>query len=127
MMKVFSGEVPFHLHNNQRVISMVIAGERPSRPAVSPEFGLSDKLWGMMENCWDQQPAKRPTMTDVCVSLTDDHPEDNVFEIISPLNVQDESDAKDDGSSVAEDNTGEVGSQTGWGLPQALQNRCIIQ
>ena len=40
-------------------------GERPTRPQEAQELGLTDSMWDMTVRCWHQDPAKRPTMTEV--------------------------------------------------------------
>ena len=43
----------------------IISGERPSRPPVKdPTFqerGMTQDLWGLMEDCWVSDPTERPT------------------------------------------------------------------
>jgi len=41
-----------------------MGGERPARPQAQ-ELGLADSLWDMTVHCWHQDPAQRPTMTEV--------------------------------------------------------------
>jgi len=38
---------------------------RPARPQEGQELGLTDSVWEMTVRCWDQDPAQRPTMTEV--------------------------------------------------------------
>ena len=40
-------------------------GEWPARPQEAQELGLTDSMWGMTVRCWNQDPAQRPTMTEV--------------------------------------------------------------
>jgi len=42
-----------------------MGGERPARPQEAQEIGLVDSLWDMTVRCWHQDPAQRPTMTEV--------------------------------------------------------------
>ncbi|THU85507.1 kinase-like protein, partial [Dendrothele bispora CBS 962.96] len=56
--EVFTGLVPFY--EFPREISVVIhlnEGRRPSRPANSR---LNDNMWGIMQECWRQEPDSRP-------------------------------------------------------------------
>jgi len=39
----------------------IMEGERPIRPRGTQELGLVDPLWGMTINCWQHDPAHRPT------------------------------------------------------------------
>ena len=40
-------------------------GKRPTRPQEAQELGLTDLMWDTTVRCWDQDPAQRPTMTEV--------------------------------------------------------------
>ena len=42
-----------------------MGGERPDRPQEAQELGLTDSMWEMTVRCWHQDPAQRPTMTEV--------------------------------------------------------------
>jgi len=44
---------------------MIMDGKRPDRPNEARELGLIDSLWNMTVRCWEQDPAHRPTMTEV--------------------------------------------------------------
>ena len=44
-------------------------GERPERPANGLELGLNDDIWELAQNCWDQDPNKRPNVTSVLERL----------------------------------------------------------
>jgi len=68
-IEVFSGEIPFLGVGNQRVVSKVIAGDQPPRPAASPKVGLSDDIWAMMQTCWQHEPQKRPHIREVVTIL----------------------------------------------------------
>jgi len=43
----------------------IISGERPARPQEAQELGLTDSVWDMALRCWRQDPADRPTVTEV--------------------------------------------------------------
>ncbi|KAF8510225.1 ras guanine nucleotide exchange factor domain-containing protein, partial [Hysterangium stoloniferum] len=66
-LEIFTGERPFH--NRIRigaVITDLINGARPTRPPPEvTQRGLSDGLWGLMQQCWLQAPASRPAVTDI--------------------------------------------------------------
>ena len=42
-----------------------MGGERPARPQGVQGLGLTDSMWDMTVRCWYQDPAQRPTMTEV--------------------------------------------------------------
>ena len=47
------------------VVSKVLEGERPTKPANAVELGLSDEVWKLLEDCWQPQRALRPSVKDV--------------------------------------------------------------
>ena len=53
---------PFSEFATPVVISKIMDGERPARPEAQE---LTDSMWDMVVQCWDQDPARRPTMTEV--------------------------------------------------------------
>jgi len=38
----------------------VLVGERPSKPANALELGLSDRVWKLLEDCWQLNRTSRP-------------------------------------------------------------------
>lgn len=60
--QLFAGNVPFpHIHLLGAIYPLA-TGDRPPRPS-HPE--LSDKLWEMIERCWDNDPLSRPPIKTV--------------------------------------------------------------
>ena len=45
--------------------SKIMDGKLPPRPREAQGLGLTDSVWDMMVRCWHQDPAQRPTMTEV--------------------------------------------------------------
>ena len=43
----------------------VVAGVKPSKPTNALELGLSDKVWKLLEDCWQTQHTLRPSIKDV--------------------------------------------------------------
>ena len=43
----------------------IIGGERPTCPQGAQGLGLTDSVWEMTLRCWQQDPARRPTVTEV--------------------------------------------------------------
>ena len=71
----------------------VMGGKHPSRPAKNSapfvEWGLTNSMWRLMEQCWDRDPENRPTMNsisgkDFLSSLVDDRPSGG-GDALSPL------------------------------------------
>jgi len=60
--EVLAGKSPFAGKMEAAVIFSVFQNNRPSRP-VHPE--VSDRMWGMIQRCWERNPFQRMTATDV--------------------------------------------------------------
>jgi len=58
-------------------MSAVIKGKRPSRPPpdLCTKHGLDDDIWGLMEDCWQADPMKRPTASQVLDRIQTGKPE----------------------------------------------------
>ena len=64
--KVFTGSIPFGDKPPHRAIRAIVGGERPPRPA-NPI--LTDRLWGLIQRCWDQDIRRRPRALRLSCSL----------------------------------------------------------
>lgn len=75
---------------------MMLEGKRPSRPVVAhpacTQWGLNEKIWGLMERCWEADAERRPPAKEIVKmvsglgpggTLTDRRPVDN-HECLSP-------------------------------------------
>ena len=49
-------------------------GERPRKPVDARSLGFSDRLWGLVLQCWDESPSARPTAQDLLYCLQDISP-----------------------------------------------------
>jgi hypothetical protein len=59
-MKIYTRHIPFHKFvRDGTVIKKVLEGSRPPRPADTSL--LSDKIWKVIEMCWNQEPQDRPS------------------------------------------------------------------
>ena len=93
-IKIFTCQVPFHEISRESIVMMkVMGGKRPSRPEKNSapfiEWGLTNSMWRLMEQCWDRDPENRPTMSsisgeDFLSSLVDNRPSGR-GEALSPL------------------------------------------
>lgn len=73
MWEVFTGRRPFD-HRSLDVIILrdIINQFRHPRPRGAVEaLGLSDEVWGLMAQIWNQDPTQRPTMQEIANFLTD--------------------------------------------------------
>ena len=73
-IQVFTGFVPFYEHpRDSTVIFKIVEGKRPSRPPAGNlawvQWGLTDVIWELMEDCWRQDPTSRPTAEDIVARL----------------------------------------------------------
>ncbi|KAJ3560055.1 hypothetical protein NP233_g11083 [Leucocoprinus birnbaumii] len=62
---IFTGQLPFYEFSQPvRVLKIILDGKRPTKPSfVHPawkQWGLSEEIWGLMEDCWEADPEKRP-------------------------------------------------------------------
>jgi serine/threonine protein kinase len=63
--QIFTGELPFfHLKYDTAVILSVMSGGRPKHETY-PAIGYG--IWTMLEQCWNTEPAQRPSMEDLSV------------------------------------------------------------
>jgi hypothetical protein len=74
--KIFSGKVPFHKWSNSTVIFRVVYGATPPR---SDAPALTDKLWEIVERCWQKEPNKRPEVSVVLECFERAHEAEYVF------------------------------------------------
>ena len=65
LVKVFTGGYPFSGLTEIAVSLKIMGGERPARPQEAQGLGLTDLIWNMTLRCWRQDPAYRPTATEV--------------------------------------------------------------
>lgn len=64
--KVFSGVAPFADSTPTSAVVKVLSGERPERPK---DPVVTDKLWALIQLCWERTPRRRPEITDVVSCL----------------------------------------------------------
>ena len=59
--ELLTGKLPFYeIQRDSAVMIQVGQAKRPNRPKQ-----LSDELWELLEKCWAQLPADRPSAIDV--------------------------------------------------------------
>ncbi|EMD31919.1 hypothetical protein CERSUDRAFT_59378, partial [Gelatoporia subvermispora B] len=71
MLQIFTGKAPFNQYDrDSQVMSAVMRGERPLRPdCMVANQVLIDKMWSLMEDCWQGERTKRPDMHNVLARL----------------------------------------------------------
>ncbi|TDL13724.1 hypothetical protein BD410DRAFT_846677, partial [Rickenella mellea] len=70
-LEVFTGEVPFsNLRDGMVLRAIVIDDRRPARPTgPATQRGLDDSMWGLLQDCWQTNPSRRPDMKAVLLRL----------------------------------------------------------
>ncbi|KAL2915698.1 U1 snRNP protein [Polyrhizophydium stewartii] len=64
-IEILTGNAPFEEEHNDGIVQdWIEEGERPYRPD-----GVPDPLWSLLEDCWDQDAAARPTFREVVKRL----------------------------------------------------------
>ena len=59
-LKVLTGTLPFGKLSGPEAIFKVVEGDKPSKPANAAELGLSDRVWRLLDECWQSNRALRP-------------------------------------------------------------------
>ncbi|KAG8709926.1 hypothetical protein FRC11_005038, partial [Ceratobasidium sp. 423] len=68
MLEALTGDVPYKELSDMHIVSAVLIQKKlPDRPytGVLSKGGKGDRLWGLMGNCWDREPASRPRMGEI--------------------------------------------------------------
>jgi serine/threonine protein kinase len=65
-IEIYTGSPPFyHIRQDYAVVATLSDGGRPNRPvAKGDSHGMDDCLWGITEECWAQEPRRRPSASD---------------------------------------------------------------
>jgi len=74
MLELFTKDIPFsYISPDLRVAMMVINRTLPKRPSNQDTIdrGLGENMWELMKNCWDIEPARRPSAKDIAARLQD--------------------------------------------------------
>ncbi|KAF9789481.1 kinase-like protein [Thelephora terrestris] len=62
MIEVFTGAVPFNRSPSAAAMVMIMKGERPPRPTHQE---LTNDLWKIIQQCWNQDPHLRPEVSKI--------------------------------------------------------------
>uniref|UniRef100_A0A0W0ETT3 Protein kinase domain-containing protein n=1 Tax=Moniliophthora roreri TaxID=221103 RepID=A0A0W0ETT3_MONRR len=62
VLEIITGKPPFFGLPEPTVMLYAIHGKRPERPTVG---WCPDDIWGLVERCWVEDPAKRPRALDI--------------------------------------------------------------
>ncbi|KAJ7037062.1 hypothetical protein C8F04DRAFT_1393846 [Mycena alexandri] len=66
-LQIFTSKVPWGILTEKQIFAFVVQEHaRPDRP--DEDFGLTDRIWALMEKCWQRESRQRPTF-DAVVDL----------------------------------------------------------
>ena len=66
--QIFASNPPWGLLSESHIYQLVVLkGDRPDRldRNVGQKHGLTDKIWGIMEACWQSDPTSRPIFPEI--------------------------------------------------------------
>ncbi|KZO99032.1 kinase-like protein [Calocera viscosa TUFC12733] len=65
--EIFAGKLPFYdFLNPWAVLAAIHRGERPQHPgSTARENGLSDTMWGIVQDCWQENYKERPSANEL--------------------------------------------------------------
>ena len=64
-VEVFTGKILLEEQKNEAAVLRISRRGGPEIPRNAQGVGLTGEMWGLFENCWQQNPSKRPTMEEV--------------------------------------------------------------
>ncbi|KAF9777435.1 kinase-like domain-containing protein [Thelephora terrestris] len=72
ILEVLTGALPFSEKGwvTTEVTYRVVSGERPTKPDDAEQIGFGGRTWELVEECWVQQPTRRPKIEQVLAHLT---------------------------------------------------------
>ena len=65
MYQVLTGKWPFYPKREVEVMTVVVSGERPSKPENAEEIGMTEAVWELMSDCWREDRTKRPVISQI--------------------------------------------------------------
>ena len=70
IFEVLTGTKVFSNWQIFEIVFCVVDGERPTKPDDIQKVGLGGGTWELVEDCWIQEPERRPTIEQVLAHLT---------------------------------------------------------
>ena len=69
--EVLTGFQPFHEERwrEYEITHHVVTGVRPAEPADPEQIGFVDGIWELVQECWNGEPTRRPTIDQVLTNL----------------------------------------------------------
>ena len=65
VIEVLTGRIPFEEQGESRAAHRILEGGRPGLPQNAEDVGLAVPMWGLIQRCWDADPAMRPEIEEV--------------------------------------------------------------
>lgn len=73
--QIFTEQMPFaHLRDGDVLMEVVIRGRRPPRPGPGTA-SLNDRMWDLMQDCWETLPSARPSVEEIIRRISLSHSE----------------------------------------------------
>ena len=69
--QVLTGKRPFSQISEGWIIHTMISGERPPEPEDTEQIGMTGTVWTLLTECWDEDRAKRPNISDILKRFCD--------------------------------------------------------
>ena len=69
MLQLYTAQAPFAGWNSTTVLLRVLRGGRPARPAFHQTEEMSEQLYSLLKQCWDQSWVDRPSAPQLLQSL----------------------------------------------------------
>ena len=63
--QVLYGKLPYWGTPNYAIAVRVLEGHRPQKPKGAESLGLTDELWAMAEQCWQEKRDQRPEVGEI--------------------------------------------------------------
>jgi serine/threonine protein kinase len=67
-IEVFTGQDPYSSHQDFYV-PVLLNGRTPPADRGSTTVDISSTMWDLLESCWQTDPTKRPSMSDVQLAI----------------------------------------------------------
>jgi len=71
-LQVLSALLPFYYLRSPVVGCAILRGERPEKPPNASSLGFTDALWELLQSCWSESAAARPTAWELLDQLRSD-------------------------------------------------------
>jgi len=61
---------PFsHIRHDGGILKEIMSGGRPQFPQAESARPMSKDLWNLIQDCWSEQPSKRPKMKEIIETM----------------------------------------------------------